>query len=343
MPETILKQPDGYKLKVYDYQAPYDEISGNILFFTDIRDHHERYEEFFHMLNSYGFDVYTYDYRGQGKDYLISDLGHIISNGGDSLLISDLTSITKYIANNNSDIPFFIMGVGFGASFARIAISIDDIIFDGVTLISPYELSPTVITKYLSDINLSRFFKDPTSPSKKYTDKIFENKDFNSFGNRTSCDWISRINSQVGQYIHDPLCGYPCSLSFYQDFLSIVKLASKKIPSKSKPNAAILVVSGSNDPYSDMSNNIDKILSHYKNAGFSDVQKIIYEESRHDLFHEKDTELFFNDIIHWLIPDMEYTYDDYDDYDDYDIHDDSSSITVTDNISDNDDETIEIN
>lgn len=297
MTTTNLKQTDGYKIKIYTLNS-ISESHGNILLLTDMREHYERYIDFMNTLAQSGYNVYTYDHRKQSRDYMVSELGHIAAHNGDKLLINDTLAVSKYLLN--LDVPLFIIGFGMGGILARIAISRLNDFAGAVIAACEYSSSLNYALKSLY-LSVNGIFNNSATVSPKITNKIFEGKNFNSFGNRTSFDWISCDNAQVGNYIHDPHCGYPCSIQFCKDYISLAKTAiNKRNLLKADKATPIYIISGSQDPVTDMGSSVNNLHLMYKKLGYKDVRKNLYKNYRHDLMHEKNTNVVIEDIIDWL-------------------------------------------
>lgn len=311
MQNIIIKQSDNYKINIFHYPSSFSEIKGCILFLNDMRDHHERYEDFFRVLNIYGYIVYTYDYRGHGKSLSVSELGQVASKNGHQILIDDLVSVSKKIENDNPNTSKYIIGIGLGSTLAEYFMNIypnsyKESCWSGFALISPFHKSIAYCSKKMFNIKIRYLFsKENNKPSIKESEQFFSGKSYHSFGNRTSFDWISKNNNEVGMYIHDPYCGFYCSPSFFYDYYKLCKLSfPKKNKALTDNNITLLIISGSDDAFADMGESVNKKCDIYKKLGIRNIRKIIYKNFRHDLFHDKDYDLVYEDILHWLDPSL---------------------------------------
>jgi alpha-beta hydrolase superfamily lysophospholipase len=119
--------------------------------------------------------------------------------------------------------------------------------------------------------------------------------------NRTDFDWISSVPEEVDGYINDPFCGFVCTSRFYADLLDGVLLvnASKSFEALDSERPVFLF-SGSDDPVGGFGAGVTQVYDRVKAAGVRDVSLKLYPEGRHEMFHEKDKELVFSDILEWL-------------------------------------------
>ncbi|MEC3456436.1 alpha/beta hydrolase, partial [Bacillus thuringiensis] len=119
--------------------------------------------------------------------------------------------------------------------------------------------------------------------------------------NRTKFDWLSSDNSQVDKYIADPLCGFICTTSFYRELFSGVLEVNKLEEFKKTPkNLPIHIFSGDRDPVGDMGKGVKEVYENYKKCGVTDVTLHLYENGRHEMFHEVNKDEVFQDLISWL-------------------------------------------
>jgi len=119
--------------------------------------------------------------------------------------------------------------------------------------------------------------------------------------NRTKFDWLSSDNNQVDKYIADPLCGFICTTSFYRELFSGVLEVNKLDEFKKTPkNLPIHIFSGDRDPVGDMGKGVKEVYENYKKCDVRDVTLRLYENGRHEMFHEVNRDEVFQDLISWL-------------------------------------------
>jgi alpha-beta hydrolase superfamily lysophospholipase len=295
----VLKQADDFSLKIYHYPTNEKHL-GSILLMTGMCEHYERYEEFIYALNSNGYDVYTYDHRGQGKDYSLNELGFISDKNGHSLLISDALSAAEYIQKLHPSKSFFIIGHSMGSIIARIlAAKVKNA--DGVIMISTAYDNSTLF--YLGNImvKLSLLFINHQAKANLFTKMLFRAPRYNNEHSKTKFDWITRDVAVIGKYLNDPYCGYVCTFSFFKDLTQLAYIAAKKSFLLNTPKALpILILGGTDDPIGSFSKAQNKLFNFYKQNHYLKVKKILYKDCRHELLNELNKEEITSDIITWI-------------------------------------------
>ena len=283
---TRLQQPDGHQVKLFTYQTSAADVLGSILILHGMAEHHERYLEFIHVLNQEGFDVYTYDHRGHGTDKKISELGFFAKKGGADLVINDAVSACSYIAANGRSKKLAVFGHSMGSLILRNLIqrydSMDCVIVCATTM-PPVAVSNVGI--FIS--SLLCLFQGHKKQSKFMDKTLFGGKEYSSLCTRTSCDWLTRNNTIVGQYISDPYCGFICTNSFYRDLIRLSKWAAqKKKIQKTRKDLPVYFLAGDKDPVGGYSVQVKQLHQLFQKLGFRDTSITIYPEARHELLNE---------------------------------------------------------
>lgn len=297
--KIIIEQETQHRTTLYPYYTK-EAPKGSILILHGMAEHRERYQEFALFLNRSGYDVFLYDHRGHGADEKLEDLGYISDHQGDKLLINDAITILKYIKKTNRGKKLFLFSHSMGSLIARNVITFYDD-FDGVIFCGSTYKNSCILYAGLFVASLIRVFQEPKHHSRWMNKLLFGGKCFTKQCVRTSFDWLSRDNKKVGAYVHDPLCGFLCSISFYQDLLHLALSAGKtKCITQVRKDLPILFLSGSHDPVSNNGKEISKLYDTYQKLGFTDVSCTLYEECRHELLNELNHTKIMQDICHWI-------------------------------------------
>lgn len=294
----LIKQDKGHKTKLYHFFSDDPPIM-SILILHGMAEHHKRYLSFARYLSSNNIDVFLYDHRGHGTDTKFSELGFISKEKGYLLLIQDAISILEFINTNKRSSKLLLMGHSMGSLIARNVIQsydkLDGVILCGSTLPNPIMLK---LGLFISSIISLRH--GPKHPSHFFHNMIFGNKLYTKLIGRTTFDWLSRNNESVGAYIHDPYCGFICSIKFYNDLLTLTKRASiKKLIRKTRRSLPIYIISGTEDPVGGYGKEIQKLSSLYRKLGFNRVSLKLYDDCRHELLQETNSDAIMKDIYIW--------------------------------------------
>lgn len=294
-----IKQNDGYQIKLTHHCCAKNP-KASILILHGMAEHQKRYYNFSEFLVNQGIDVYLYDHRGHGTDTIISELGFISPMDGYQLLIHDAITVCKYIEQNNRSNKFFVLGHSMGSLIAR-TIMTASIKTNGFILVGTTHPSKLItnLGLFLSTIMIK--IKGPKKVSPYMNHMIFGSKKFTSLTSRTKFDWLTRNNPVVGSYIHDPYCGFTCTISFYHDLLKLVNLATKKKPLVHiKKELPIYILSGEKDPVGNYGKEPNKLYQIYKKVGFSTVQIKLYPDCRHEILNELNKDEVYTDLYQWI-------------------------------------------
>lgn len=298
--KLILTQADKYQTTVYFYQTGEDTVKGNVVILHGMAEHHERYARFIEFLCDNGFDVYTYDHRGHGKDRKFEELGHFADKGGYKLVTGDAIALLKYVKASGRGPRTILFGHSMGSLIARNVIEQYDEM-DAAIICGTAHMGGFISTMGLFMADIIKFFKGAHHYSPFLSNLTTGYKDFAKISDRTAFDWLTRDNNIVGAYINDPYCGYLCTAAFYRDLIKLTQLASRpSLIRKVRHDLPILVISGSHDPVGGYGTGVSKYFSLLQKYGFDKSDCTIYEECRHELLNELNSEKIMNDILGWI-------------------------------------------
>lgn len=296
---TQIKQKDGYVTKLTHYMCPKKPLA-SILILHGMAEHQIRYVHFAEYLVNLGYDVYTYDHRGHGKDTLLSELGFFARTNGYQLVIQDAITVSKYISQNNRSTKFVLFGHSMGSIISRNVIQNFDK-YNGVILSGSNFPPRALVQSGLIISSLLSKFKGPKHRSPYLNNLMFGGKKYTALSTRTAYDWLSRSNPIVGAYIHDPYCGFVCTSSFYHDLLKLVqKEISKKQIQLTRKDLPLFIISGEKDPVGGYGKEINKFINILKKSGFTNVSSKLYPECRHEILNELNKEDIYSDIQSWI-------------------------------------------
>jgi len=192
------------------------------------------------------------------------------------------------------------MGHSMGSIIARNVIQQFDEM-DGVILCGSTHPSKMKIKSGLLLASLIKLFNGPKHRSPFFNNVMFGGKSYSKIITRTSFDWLSRNNTSVGAYIHDPYCGFICTISFYHDLLKLASLATtSSLMKRTRNNLPILIISGDHDPVGGSGKEINHLTSIYKKWGYNRITTKLYVDCRHELLQELNSDEVMKDILTWI-------------------------------------------
>lgn len=298
--KITLTQIDKYQTTVFIYQTGCDEVKGSVVILHGMAEHHERYQKFAEFLADSGYDVFMYDHRGHGLDKKFEELGHFADKNGAKLVTDDAIALLQYVKGANRGPKTILFGHSMGSLIARNVLeNYDDV--DAAIICGTAYMPPIVSLMGMFMASLISFTKGPHHYSPFLNNLTVGYKDFAKISDRTAFDWLTRDNNIVGQYINDPYCGFLCTAAFYHDMIKLTYLAAKpKLIKQTRRDLPILVISGSHDPVGSYGTGVSKYFALLQKLGFSKSDCTIYEECRHELLNELNSDTVMNDILNWV-------------------------------------------
>lgn len=295
-----LSQKDGHLTKIHAFLCETDPTA-SVLVLHGMAEHHERYTEFAQALNDANIDVYLYDHRGHGKDTSLDDLGHLADSKGWQKLIDDALCVAAFVRKEKRSQNYFIFGHSMGSLVTRCVLQKDDA-FSGALICGSTCPSRITIASGLFVSRLLCLIKGAKYRSPFLNHLLFENRQYLKLSSRTVMDWLTRDNQVVGAYLHDPYCGFICSVSFYHDLIKLSSVARHRSGMlHTRKDLPILFLSGDHDPVGGYGKQITALSRFYQKQGYADIQCKLYPEDRHELLNELDKDIVTKDIIDWIL------------------------------------------
>jgi alpha-beta hydrolase superfamily lysophospholipase len=109
--------------------------------------------------------------------------------------------------------------------------------------------------------------------------------------------WLSRDREVGEKFREDPLNFPDTALAVFglTNTLALLGTPSRKMPA----DIPILLMAGSDDAIGGEKGNV-MLLNAYKRAGLSDLELIIYDGGRHEVFNETNKSEVMDDLVEWL-------------------------------------------
>lgn len=242
-------------------------------------EHARRYDHLVAFLNENGFSVYANDHRGHGEtgarqvaSKATKTLGNL-GNGGMDAVFEAEHEFTKLIRSENTGLPLILAGQSWGSFIAQKLINshsadYDMVVLTGTTLTMPGSMGA---------FNFNKKWKSPTA---------------------TGFEWLSR-DPLVGEaFLADPKTFYADAAKVMGVFNSL-KLFGR--PSKNvREDLPILILVGSDDPIGAEKGALALVEGYRKRAGVQDVELIVYQDARHEVFNELNKTEVYADLLEWL-------------------------------------------
>lgn len=295
---TIDANNPKYKIKVsvFENNAP----KGVVLFVHGMAEHKERYYTFMEYLCENGFTCAIYDHRGHGESVIdIKDYGYLYDETNTHLeLVNDLDKVRIFLKNSYY-LPIYIYAHSMGTLVARNYIQTKDSAIQGLILSGAPFYNIGSYPGYLI-ARISSLLR-----SSHYPNKLLDFLSFSTFHNKFNESnrnaWISSNKKEIFEYNNDPLCGFMFTNNgFIVLYSLLIRCFNKNKYIVSNTSLPIYFIGGSNDPVIGTNNQFVKQITYMKELGYTNVTYKKYERMRHDILHEENKEIVYEDILHHL-------------------------------------------
>ena len=291
----------GLELNVYKW-IPKGQALGVVQISHGMTENILRYDEFAEFLNDKGFIVYGHDHRGHGETAKCKEnFGYLADADGFDWLVRDLHELMIKIKCENEKLPLYLFGHSMGSFVSQRFVELHGNELDGLILSGsngePIKLLSLAI--FLSKLEIMIF-------GRRHVSKMLNKISFGTFNkkfkpNRTNCDWLCSVESEVDKYINNEYCGFICTSSFYYDFFRGLKEIHKDKNFERIPkDLPIYLLAGDMDPVGLFGKGIINLYEKLKNNGIKDVSYKLYKGKRHEILNEDNKDEVMNDVLSWL-------------------------------------------
>ena len=125
--------------------------------------------------------------------------------------------------------------------------------------------------------------------------------------NRTKMDWLSADESNVDDYIADPLCGADATVELFRQMLHGIRFNQRQSHLRQMDkDMPVLFVAGDKDPVGSCGKGVRQTYDAFKAAGMRDCTLKLYPGLRHEILNEKAyAPAITKDIKTWLLSKLE--------------------------------------
>ncbi len=237
-----------------------------------------RYEGLAQALVSAGYSVYADDHRGHGQTGLgqyggdMTRMGRL-GPGGLRATIGEVRQLTTIARSENPGVPLAILGQSWGSLMVQIILN---------THAGDYDAAVLTGTAY-------------RVPGSMNAGQL--NARFTRFGT-TGYEWLSRDPAVSQAFLDDPLTFYADVLKLFGlvDGLRLFGVPARKL----EKDLPILIAIGSDDSLGG-EKSVRTLADKYRTRSkLTDVEVIVYEHARHEIFNETNKNEVIADLVAWL-------------------------------------------
>jgi alpha-beta hydrolase superfamily lysophospholipase len=119
---------------------------------------------------------------------------------------------------------------------------------------------------------------------------------------RTSFDWLSSVPEVVDAYLADPLCGYACTLGYYQNFFKALQETWKTSNIRKMPSQLpVLLMGGSLDPAIRQGKDTELLGGKYRKCGMQKITVKLFGNGRHEMHNEVNSKEVWEYYRDWMV------------------------------------------
>ncbi len=289
MEKIVIKASDDLNLS-----AIYSKVNkpkAIVLIIHGMCEHKERYIELIEELNKHNFSAIITDLRGHGEsineEYKLGMIGSI------DQMVDDQYKVLEYIKNDNPNLPIYLYSHSMGTLISR------HFIRKHSNEVQKLILSGTVA--YKPGCWIAVWFGKMKSKGKNkngYSSMLYA---FSNNGSKSEdVSWLSYDETNVKNYMADPLCGFKfTNYSNYVLFSMTYKLHKHENNPNVNKELSILSISGADDRTTSHTKGVKDSLKHLNKEGYSKTRFIEYPLMKHEILQEHDKKDVFKDIINF--------------------------------------------
>ena len=261
-----------------------------------------RYARFAEYLAGQDILVVGNDHLGHGRSVTDdAEHGYFKHPGGLDIVLRDMHTLRELTEEEFPGVPYFLLGHSMGSFLARNYLMHYGKGLKGAIIMGT-GWQPTATLKAGKLIcRLLALFKGWHHRSKLVDSMAFSSNNKAFEPARTPCDWLTKDESIVDKYIHDPWCTFKFTLDGFYHLFSMIEAIEKPANIQKTPKELpILLVSGGDDPVGQFGEGVKKTHESYLAAGLANVEMKLYAGDRHEILNELDHETVFDDLKSWI-------------------------------------------
>lgn len=280
----IRTMTDSHGVDITFYEWPVANPKAIVQIAHGLGEHARRYDHVAEALNKAGFGVYADDHRGHGATGvnmrakgLIKQQGNL-GPGGMPATFDAVRQLSHLIRGEHPEAELVLLGHSWGSMIVQRILNKFSDEYDFAVLTGSTLLLPGIL------------------PSGGF------NKKYEAEAKKTGAEinggaWLSRDLKVGEKFRADPLNFDETAIGVFglANVLPLLGVPTRKMPA----DIPILMMAGSDDAIGGERGNV-MLLNAYKRAGLTDLELIIYDGARHEVFNETNKDEVIADLIEWL-------------------------------------------
>ena len=275
---------DSHGVEITFYEWPVANPKAIVQIAHGLGEHARRYDHVAEALNKAGYGVYADDHRGHGvtgsnmrAKGLIKQQGNL-GPGGMPATFAAVRQLSHLIRGEHPTSKLVLLGHSWGSMIVqrllnKFADEYDLAVLTGSTLLLPGVL--------------------PSGGFNKKYEAADKKAGIESGGGQ----WLSRDRSVGVNFAQDPLNFPDTALQVFgvKNTLALLGTPARRFPH----DLPLLLMAGSEDVIGGEKGNV-LLLNAYKRVGLTDLELIVYQGARHEVFNETNKDEVIADLVSWL-------------------------------------------
>ncbi len=273
-----------------------------ILLLHGMQEHSGRYERFANQLKTQGYAVLSYDHIGHGRTARTKDqLGFFHKSQPNETLVNDAEQMAAFAAARFADVPLVLMGHSMGSFVARVLLNNAPHRFAGAIFVGTGGPNPMAAL-----FRPVLWMANRVAPEKRsrWLNGLFSrinNRRFRHEKPNDGTNWLSAGLANRKAFLADGLCGVDFSNNAFYGLIAVNVEATRANWAANIPRRMpLLFVCGAADPIGDFGKGVERTVRRLRQRGFERVDLKCYAGMRHEVLHEDDSQLVFDDLCEWL-------------------------------------------
>lgn len=284
--------------------APTNHPSAAIHVIHGMMEHSARYEEFTEWMSGRGIAVFATDLPGHGTAVQHEDeLGHIEGGGGWEKIMAEVRKVQDHIRRQNPGLPVVMLGHSFGSAVARSFSQrySRDYPLQGLVLSGAMQQPIALLYAGLGLIALQKAAYGSHLRSGLMIRLGYGQYSKHFSPKRTDFDWLSTDPAVVDAYVADPLCGFACTLGFYEHFFKALSQTWHSRNIQEMPSGMpILLMGGQLDPAIRFGKDTKALAKKYRQSGLKKAEIKLWENGRHEMLNELNKLEVWEYLSDWI-------------------------------------------
>ena len=287
---------------------PEGEIRGILQIAHGVAEHVARYDGFARYLCARGIAVAGHDHLGHGKS--LPDGATPVYFGaqdGWQHAVDDIHALHQRLQEEFPNMPLCIMGHSMGSFLTRSYLIRYPGTVKAAVIMGTGWQPRAAITGGLAVANAVAAVAGENATSDLVTELAFGSYNKLFAPNRTKVDWLSADESNVDDYIADPLCGADATVGLFRQMLHGIRFNQRMSHLRQMDkDMPVLFVAGDKDPVGSCGKGVRQTYDAFRQAGMRDCTLKLYPGLRHEILNEKAYAAeITKDIETWLLSRLE--------------------------------------